>query len=177
MANQSPDDLQDLVPITMSQTRDFSGQTNNYNLRNSRNLTIPPWRLWFYHGSFFPSTIRLWNNLPTDLRNNFLCQQMLKYELRKVYATPEKKTFYFSTGIRIVNILHARLRQKYSSLKCNLFRCYLVAFCNCDCGNYIESVHHFFLRGPGWLNELCSWITQQLIQAYHKYGVGSRPAL
>jgi hypothetical protein len=42
---------------------------------------------------------------------------MLKYELRKVYATPEKKPFYFSTGIRIVNILHARLRQKYSSLQ------------------------------------------------------------
>ena len=32
-------------------------------------------------------------------------------------------------------------------------------------------------RGPGWLNELDSWITQQLIQAYHQYGVGSRPAL
>ena len=31
--------------------------------------------------------------------------------------------------------------------------------------------------GPGWLNELGSWITQQFIQAYHQYGVGSRPAL
>ena len=31
--------------------------------------------------------------------------------------------------------------------------------------------------GPGWLNELGSWITQQLIQAYHQYGVDSRPAL
>ena len=26
---------------------------------------------------------------------------------------------------------------------------------------------------PGWLNELGSWITQQLIKAYHQYGVGS----
>jgi hypothetical protein len=33
------------------------------------------------------------------------------------------------------------------------------------------------LRSPGWLNELGSWITLQLIQAYHQYGVGSRPAL
>ena len=31
--------------------------------------------------------------------------------------------------------------------------------------------------GPGWLNELGSWVTQQLIQAYHQYGVGSYPAL
>ena len=31
--------------------------------------------------------------------------------------------------------------------------------------------------GPGWLNELGSWITYQLIQACYQYGVGSRPAL
>jgi hypothetical protein len=84
---------------------------------------------------------------------------MLKNEIRKVYDMPDKPPLYFSTGIRIANILNALLRQKYSSLKCNLFRCYLVASFNCDCGNYIESVDHFFLRGPGWLNELCSWIT------------------
>ena len=27
------------------------------------------------------------------------------------------------------------------------------------------------LLGPGWLNELGSWITKQLIEAYHQYGV------
>jgi hypothetical protein len=27
------------------------------------------------------------------------------------------------------------------------------------------------------LGVYCSWITEQLIQAYHQYGVGSRPAL
>jgi len=32
-------------------------------------------------------------------------------------------------------------------------------------------------EGHGWLIELGSWITQQLIQAYHQYGVGSHPAL
>ena len=30
--------------------------------------------------------------------------------------------------------------------------------------------------GPGWLNELGSWISQ-LIQAYHQHDVGSSPAL
>ena len=30
---------------------------------------------------------------------------------------------------------------------------------------------------PGWLNELGSWITKQLIQTYHQYNVGSHPAL
>ena len=31
--------------------------------------------------------------------------------------------------------------------------------------------------GAGWFNELGSWITLQLLQAYHQYGVGFRPAL
>jgi hypothetical protein len=120
-------------------------QTYNYNLRNSKNFTIPPGRLSLYQSSFFPSTIRLWNNLPTDLRNS-PCQQMFKNEIRKVYDIPDKPPLYFSTGIRIANILHARLRKKCSSLKYDLFRCNLIASCNCDCGNYIESVDHFFLK-------------------------------
>jgi hypothetical protein len=33
------------------------------------------------------------------------------------------------------------------------------------------------VKGPGWLNELGSRITQQVIQAYHQYGVGSSPPL
>jgi hypothetical protein len=66
---------------------------------------------------FSPSTIRLWNNLPTDLRNS-PCQQMFKNEIRKVYDIPDKPPLYFSTGIIIANILDARLRKKCSSLKC-----------------------------------------------------------
>jgi hypothetical protein len=42
---------------------------------------------------------------------------------------------------------------------------------------FTHVVFVFLHPGPGWLNELGSWITKQLIQAYHKYGVGSRPAL
>jgi hypothetical protein len=36
---------------------------------------------------------------------------------------------------------------------------------------------HHLLRGPGWLNEIGSWITKHLIQAYHQYGLGWRPPL
>ena len=38
-------------------------------------------------------------------------------------------------------------------------------------------VHYSGVKGPGWLNELGSWITKQLIQSNHQYGVSSRPAL
>jgi hypothetical protein len=104
------------------------GQTNNYNLHNSKNFTIPPGRLSLYQSSFFPSTVRLWNNLPTDLRNSPY-QRMFKNEIRKVDDMPDKPPLYFSTDIRITNILHARLRQKCSSLNSDLFRCNLIASC------------------------------------------------
>ena len=58
---------------------------------------------------FSPSTIRLWNNLPTDLRNS-PGQQIFKNKIRKAYDIPDKPSLYFSTGIRIANIIHARLR-------------------------------------------------------------------
>jgi len=40
----------------------------------------------------------------------------------------------------------------------------------------LSTIVCLFIQGPGWLNELGLWI-KQLIQAYHQYGVGSRPAL
>jgi hypothetical protein len=51
-----------------------------------------------------------------------------KNEIRKAYDIPDKPPLYFSTGIRIANILHARLRQKCNNLKCDLFRCNLIAY-------------------------------------------------
>ena len=49
---------------------------------------------------------------------------------------------------------------------------------NMPCIKYIQICQHLNIRpGPGLLNELGSWITLQLLQAYHQYGVGSRPAL
>jgi hypothetical protein len=42
---------------------------------------------------------------------------------------------------------------------------------------YGQTVQCIYTMGSGWLNELGSWITYQLIQVYHQYGVGSRPTL
>ena len=45
-------------------------------------------------------------------------------------------------------------------------------------GMHVLCTHNSSIfEGPGWLNELGSWITLQLIQAYHQYGVGSCPTL
>ena len=40
-----------------------------------------------------------------------------------------------------------------------MYTCNLIASCNCDCGNYIESVDHFFLK--------CNIYTEHRIQLFH----------
>ena len=54
--------------------------------------------------------------------------------------------------------------------------CYSVLSFFFDVCVFWSSAYLLSLKGPGWLNELGSWIIQQLIQVYHQYGVGSRPA-
>jgi hypothetical protein len=77
VSGQSPDYLQDLLPITV-------GQTTNYNLRNSRNFTIPPGRLSLYQSSFFPKYHQTLeqsaNRLEKFSFNKMNCELMLTYD-------------------------------------------------------------------------------------------------
>jgi hypothetical protein len=41
---------------------------------------------------------------------------------------PDKPPLHFSTGTSIADIVHAWLRQTCSNLKCDLFRCNVIAF-------------------------------------------------
>ena len=43
-------------------------ETSTYNLRNNNGFVIPFSRLCSYESSFFPSTLKLWNNLGTQVR-------------------------------------------------------------------------------------------------------------
>ena len=60
--NLSPDYLSSLVPS-------FVGNFSSYLLRNATDLKIFYVRSQLYYNSFFPSTIRDWNNLPIETRN------------------------------------------------------------------------------------------------------------
>ena len=43
--------------------------------------------------------------------------------------------------------------------------------------NTFQIQYKIKMKEPRWLSELGNWITYQLVQAYHQYGVGSCPAL
>ena len=58
----TPSYLSDLIPITHN-------QNHQYSTRNSSDFIHPACRSNFYYNDFIPSTVRLWNNLPQDIKN------------------------------------------------------------------------------------------------------------
>ncbi len=93
-----------------------------------------------YSSYFLPSAIKLWNNLPLDIRNS----QSLNIFKTRISAHNVKRPSLFYAGSRMGQILHTRLRMNSSSLNEHLFRRNLVDSPNCTCG-HIESNNHFLL--------------------------------
>ena len=105
---------------------------NTYNVRNNDDFTLPNYRLQSTRISFFPSTIKLWNDLEPDIRHNGNFHQFRNYlrAERDVYKIPN----YFYVGDRKYNVILTRLRNMCSNLNYDLFRVNLTNTPNCYCG-------------------------------------------
>ena len=119
-------------------------ETTVYNLRSSQNYSVPLTRLTLFQQSFFPATLKLWNDLDISLRNS-PSVDIFKCSLRARYCRYKKPPAYYFIGNRHLNILHTRLRQKCSSLKHDLFRAKLIENSICSCGTASETVEHYFM--------------------------------
>ena len=131
----TPEYLSNLVPASFS-------QTHHYRTRNANNLVPPPTHSMLYYNSFLPSTVRLWNDLPANIKNNDSINN-LKSFLNKPITVPS----YFYAGCRIGQILHARIRTESSALKDHLFKKNLEPDPYCKC-KQIENSEHFLLSCP-----------------------------
>ena len=61
--NLTPDYLSSLLPPVHQ-------QQHNYNTRNSQNMVSYHCRTAYHHNSFFPSSVRIWNNLPQNIKES-----------------------------------------------------------------------------------------------------------
>ncbi|MEW8548488.1 MAG: reverse transcriptase family protein [Candidatus Thiodiazotropha sp.] len=133
--NDAPPYLQELLPNTVM-------NTSNYNLRNSQNFDIPFSRLCSFESSFFPSTLRLWNNLDLQKRNS----ESLSIFKRSIRNIPYKSPCYLFVGERKYNVLLTRIRHSCSSLHADLYRVNIIQSPACDCGANIENTKHYFFE-------------------------------
>ena len=101
--------LNDLLPPLVQ-------DTTSYNLRNSNHLQNYRANSNLFLNSFFPATIRAWNDLPAKVKD---APSVAAFKSRLNKDLPP---WYYNTGTRIGQILHARLRLGCSSLNADLYR-------------------------------------------------------
>ena len=104
--NETPSYMNDLLPSLVS-------DVSNYNLRNNTNYDLPFCRLRSYETSYFPSTLKLWNDLNTETRN---IPTLLQFK-SSIRHQPPRVGEYLSVGERKYNIVLTRIRHRCSSLK------------------------------------------------------------
>ena len=129
-----PEYLSDCLPP-------LNSDVNAYNLRNSDNYVVPRCRLKTSANSFIPSSVKLWNNLDTSIRNVPTISIFKKRIKSEIFKAPE----YYGEGPRNLNILHTRLRYQCSSLNADLKRINVINNPKCSCGSPYEDACHFFL--------------------------------
>ena len=132
----APTYLSDIVPPLIQ-------DTTTYNLRNAGNIQNYRVHTNLFSNSFFPSTVRAWNDLPNDIKNAPSVGSF-KYKINKNPRSPPK---FYNAGTRKGQILQARLRMECSSLNSDLHRKNIVPSPFCRCGVF-ESRNHFFFTCP-----------------------------
>lgn len=134
----SPEYLCRLVPNNQH-------EMHPYNTRQQSYIETILCRTNYYYNSFLPSVLRLWNEIPTEIRNssfNAFC---------KYIETKKKVPNWFYLGSRSDQIILTKLRLEDSPLKQHLFKKNLAENPFCLCGQ-IESTYHYLLQCPLYHN-------------------------
>ena len=139
-----PEYLSELYPNTIS-------QTNTYRLRDRENYATVVRRLEIYSKSVIPSSIKLWNDLDPDIRNSNSVSQF-KSKIKNMFK-PHDVPSYFVSGERVLQMLHARIRNSCSNLNADLCDNHLRDNPSCECGFIREDAEHYFFRCPLYTNQ------------------------
>ena len=113
----------------------------HYQLRNNQNYEGPYSRLCSYENSYFPSTLRLWNELDQDTRNS---SSVLEFKNRIKIQVTDKPTNYTIPSKRANEIHLTGMKHNCSSLNADLNRVNIVPSALCSCGTAKETAQHYF---------------------------------
>lgn len=115
---------------------------HSYNTRSREHLLRPPIATTSFEKSFFPSTIKTWNELPQNVKE---CKNL---ETFKELITPDTTAVspHYYVGQRKYQIYHTRIRLQNCDLNKYLFDRNLRDTPSCVCGQPAEDAHHFFFE-------------------------------
>ena len=132
--------LSELIPQT-------TNERHSYTLRTRENITPFRCNRQYFSRSFFPSTVRDWNNLPLKIRQSPTFAMFCK-SINIFFPQPVKNSWY-GQGDRFLDIHHARIRIGCSQLRSQLYHnLHVVDSPACPCGDMNESPTHYFFHCP-----------------------------
>ena len=118
------------------------GDQKHYQLINNQNYKVPYSRLCSYENSYFPLTLRIWNELDQDTRNS---SSVLEFKNRIKSQVTNKPTNYTIPRERANEIsLITRIKHNFSSLNADLNKANIVPSALCSCGTANETAQHYF---------------------------------
>jgi hypothetical protein len=94
-------------------------EVHTYNTRHNNALPLPRTRTSLYASYFLPSTLKLWNSLPPEIKDSPSLSILKSRLTSRVHHDKVPKYYYY--GPRLTHILHARLRMRSSSLNEHLY--------------------------------------------------------
>ena len=118
-----------------------------HNTRQGSSLPHFRARTDLFNNSFFPSTVRSWNELPNDIKNSESLS-VFKSKLGNLFTQTPIPSQLYNYGNRFVAILHTRLRLGSSQLNSHLFKIGIKPTPGCSCGAPTEDAWHFFFECP-----------------------------
>ena len=139
--DHEPQYLYELLPNTVN-------AHVSYNLRNKDNRREFLCRTEKFKNSFIPNTIKKWNALPNDVKEE---ANYVKFNAK---LSPNKccnPLYYF--GKRKINVIHAQIRLRCSNLNNDLFEMHVIDSPMCPCSLNLECARHFFFHCPLYITE------------------------
>jgi hypothetical protein len=131
-------------PYLIDKCPPLVGETINYDLRNAGDINLPMGKKTCYFTSFFPSSIRLWNQLDRGIKDSTSLDSF-KLQLKKAKCLKKYKLYQKFNGAKAVN--HTRIRLGLSGLKAQRHDYNHVPVSTCDyCGARREDPLHFLLK-------------------------------
>ena len=135
--------------------------TDNYQLRRNNSFLLPIIKKEIFSKSYFPKTIRDWNNLSNDIKQSLTLTES-KTKIENMYE-PLKVNKLFSHGHGWPKINHCRLRLGLSHLKKHFYNYNLInsPYCeNNDCLRLQETPAHCFLFCPKYHSQRRRMLTR-----------------
>jgi hypothetical protein len=117
-----------------------------YNLRSNMNITTPSQRTSTYQNSFFPQTIKDWNNLDQKYRQ-LPSIESFKNTLKNSSGQKTNKLYHHDSSKAAIS--HTRMRLGLSGLSAHRFNYNHINIPKClTCAAKLEDPAHFFLLCP-----------------------------